>query len=149
MTTTDNIRWMIRADMPQVLAIEQEAFVCPWEEADFIRVLRMRTCIGMVAVAAEEVVGYMIYELYKSRLDLLNLAVREDCRRTGVGSLMLSKLKGKLSAARRTAITTLVSERNTGAHLWLRHNGFKCVKVERDAFDNWTSDDGYWFRFDH
>src|SRR5438046_713436 len=32
-----HIRWMIRRDMPAVLAIEQECFEFPWYEADFGR----------------------------------------------------------------------------------------------------------------
>lgn len=40
------IRWMIRKDMPQALAIENAAFSFPWTEDDFIRALRRRNCIG-------------------------------------------------------------------------------------------------------
>ena len=44
-----HIRWMIRRDMPEVLDIENQAFEFPWTEEDFIRCLRQRNCIGMVA----------------------------------------------------------------------------------------------------
>ena len=72
------IRWMIRADMPDVLAIEQDVFEFPWFEQDFVRCLRQRNCIGMVAEQGDRVVGYMIYELHKSRLHLLNFAVARE-----------------------------------------------------------------------
>ena len=58
-----HIRWMIRRDMPEVLEIEQSSFEFPWTEEDFIRCLRQRNCIGMVAEYDEKVVGFMIYEL--------------------------------------------------------------------------------------
>ncbi len=80
-----HIRWMIRRDMPSVLAIEQECFEFPWYEDDFVRCLRQRNCIGMVAEASERVVGFMIYELHKHRLHVLNFAVHEHFRRRGVG----------------------------------------------------------------
>src|SRR4029078_5241790 len=99
-----HIRWMIRRDMPEVLAIEQECFEFPWSEDDFIRCLRQRNCIGMVAEQEDRVVGFMIYELHKTRIDLLNLAGRKDYRRRGVGAQMLAKLTAKLSTQRRTRI---------------------------------------------
>ena len=80
-----HIRWMIRRDMPSVLAIEQECFEFPWYEDDFIRCLRQRNCIGMVAEHGERVVGFMIYELHKAKLQVLNFAVAGEFRRGGVG----------------------------------------------------------------
>jgi len=44
-----HIRWMIRRDMPEVLEIEDRSFEFSWSEEDFIRCLRQRNCIGMVA----------------------------------------------------------------------------------------------------
>ena len=72
------IRWMIRRDMPEVLKAEREGFEFPWSEEDFIRCLRQRNCIGMVAENADRVIGFMIYELHKTRLHLLNFAVAAD-----------------------------------------------------------------------
>ena len=52
-----HIRWMIRRDMAEVLEIERGAFEFPWFEEEFIRCLRQRNCIGMVAEHAERGVG--------------------------------------------------------------------------------------------
>src|SRR5215467_10391501 len=95
------IRWMIRRDMPEVLAIEQHSFEFPWCENDFLRCLRQRNCIGMVAEHDDQVVGFMIYELHKARLHVLNIAVSSRFRRLGVGVQMIEKLIGKLSSQRR------------------------------------------------
>src|SRR5205807_3563325 len=70
-----HIRWMIRRDMPEVLQTEQESFEYAWTEEDFLRCLRQRNCIGMVAEQGEKVVGFMIYELHKAKLHILNFAV--------------------------------------------------------------------------
>ena len=69
------IRWMIRRDMPEVLKIEHESFEFNWTEEDFLACLRQRNCIGMVAEHDNRVVGFMIYELHKTRLHILNFAV--------------------------------------------------------------------------
>ena len=99
-----HIRWMIRRDMPEVLAIEHASFEFPWCEEEFLRVLRQRNCIGMVAEYGERVVGFMIYELHKNKLHVLNFAVHPEFRRQGVGRQMVAKLVGKLSSHRRTRI---------------------------------------------
>ena len=100
-----HIRWMIRRDMPEVLAAENSSFEYAWAEEDFLRCLRQRNCIGMVAEQGEKVVGFMIYELHKAKLHILNFAVHPSCRRFRVGSQMVAKLISKLSSHRRTRIT--------------------------------------------
>ena len=87
-----HIRWMIRRDMSDVLEIENSSFEFPWFEEDFIRCLRQRNCIGMVAEYDEHVVGFMIYELHKTRLHILNFAVHPEFRRSHIGLQMVSKL---------------------------------------------------------
>ena len=68
-----HIRWMIRRDMQEVLQAEQQCFDQSWTEEDFLRCLRQRNCIGMVAEAGDKVIGFMIYELHKNKLHILNL----------------------------------------------------------------------------
>jgi ribosomal-protein-alanine N-acetyltransferase len=117
------LRWMIRRDMPEVLSIEQEAFEFPWSDEDFTRCLRQRNCIGMVAEAGDSVVAFMIYELHRTRLHVLNFAVRRSHRRLGIGSQMMEKLFAKLSVERRDRILLEVRERNLPAQLFFRSLG--------------------------
>lgn len=126
-----HIRWMIRRDMPEVLAIEHASYEFPWCEEEFLRVLRQRNCIGMVAECGERVVGFMIYELHKSRLQVLNLAVAPEYRRMGVGRQMVAKLVGKLSSHRRTKILLQTRESNLPAQLYFRALDFRAVEVVR------------------
>ncbi len=135
-----HIRWMIRRDMSEVLQIEEQGFEFPWSEEDFIRCLRQRNCIGMVAEHDDRVVGFMIYELHRTRLHLLNFAVAEDFRRRGAGGQMLAKLLAKLSAQRRTRIALEVRETNLQAQLFFRTMGFRAVSVLRDFYDDTTED---------
>ena len=131
-----HIRWMIRRDMPEVLQTEQESFEYSWTEEDFLRCLRQRNCIGMVAEQGERVVGFMIYELHKAKLHILNFAVHPHYRRVGVGSQMVSKLVSKLSSHRRTRITLEVRETNLAAQLFFRAQGFKAVRVLRAFYED-------------
>ena len=137
-----HIRWMIRRDMPEVLAIEAQSFEFPWSEDDFIRSLRQRNCIGMVADYEDRVVGSMIYELHKSRIHVLNFAVAPEFRRCGVGSQMLAKLTAKLSTQHRSRIILEVRETNLPAQLFFRENGFRAVSVLHSYYAD-TPEDAY------
>ena len=137
-----HIRWMIRRDMPEVLQTEQESFEYAWTEEDFLRCLRQRNCIGMVAEQGEKVVGFMIYELHKAKLHILNFAVHPSSRRKGVGAQMVAKLISKLSSHRRTRITLAVRETNLPAQLFFRAQEFKAVRVLRGYYED-TGEDAF------
>ena len=141
-----HIRWMIRRDMPAVLGIENSCFEFAWNEDDFIRCLRQRNCIGMVAEEDDQVVGFMIYELHKNRLHILNFAVHAEHRRAGVGNAMLTKLLGKLSHERRNRIMLEVRETNLEAQLFFKSVGFRAISVLRDFYDD-TIEDAYLMQF--
>lgn len=149
MATSVRIRWMIRSDMPSVLAIESDSFPDPWTESEFIDHLRDRNVIGMVAVEeygeSEQIVGYVIYRLNKKFLEIINLAVAKDKRREGVGRSILDKLKIKLHPERRTILKAIVTDENLGAHLFFRECGLVATQVKRDHFADGS--DGYSFRF--
>jgi len=131
-----HIRWMIRRDMPEVLQTEQDSFEHSWTEEDFLRCLRQRNCIGMVAEQGEKVVGFMIYELHKAKLHILNFAVNPACRRVGVGRQMIAKLISKLSSHRRTRITLEVRETNLAAQLFFKAMAFRAVRVLRNYYED-------------
>jgi ribosomal-protein-alanine N-acetyltransferase len=141
-----HIRWMIRRDMPEVLSIEQASFEFPWSEEDFIRCLRQRNCIGMVAEFDERVVGFMIYELHKDQLHVLNFSVRPDVRRRCIGMQMVNKLVGKLSQQRRNRVVLEIRETNLAAQMFFKNLGFRAVSVLRDYYDD-TVEDAYVMQF--
>jgi ribosomal-protein-alanine N-acetyltransferase len=141
-----HLRWLIRRDMPEVLHIEQQCFEHAWSEDDYIRCLRQRNCIGMVAEHQERIVGSMVYELHKSRLHVLNFAVHPDFQRQGVGAAMVRKLVSKLSPQRRNRIMLEVRERNLPAQLFWRALGFRAVSVLRDFYAD-TDEDAYLMQF--
>lgn len=141
------IRWLIRDDMPEVLRIEKESFEFPWSEEDFLCCLRQRNCIGMVADYDNQIQGFMIYELHKSRLHLLNFAVDPEFRRQSVGAEMFERLIEKLHQEiwyqqRRDEILLEVRERNLDAQIFFRDQGLRAVKTLRNYYDD-TDEDAY------
>lgn len=143
-----HIRWMIRCDMPEVQKIENESFEFPWSDDDFIRCLRQSNCVGMVAEYDEQVVGFFIYELYSSLLDVLNFAVKPCVWRNRIGTAMVDKLKSKLTPKQRNNISTKVRETNLDGQLFFAAQGFIAVDVLREYY-NVTDEDAYVMRFDY
>jgi len=137
---------MIRRDMSEVLTIEQEAFEFPWSEEDFTRCLRQRNCIGMVAEMADSVVAFMIYELHRTKLHVLNFAVLRSHRRLGIGTRMMDKLVGKLTPDRRGRIVLEVRETNLPAQLFFRSLGFRATTVLKDFYQD-STEDAYLMQF--
>lgn len=140
------IRWLIRRDMDEVLAIERSSFEFPWTEEEFLCCLRQRNCIGTVAELDHQIVGFMIYELHQSMLRILNFAVSPNLRRQGVGNQMVQRLVDKLSQQRRREIVLEVRETNLDAQLFFANSGFRALSVLRNHYDD-TLEDAYYMRY--
>jgi len=137
-----HVRWMIRRDMPEVMRTERASFEHSWTEDDFLRCLRQRNCIGMVTEHNDVITGFMIYELHKTRLHILNFAVNANHRRTGVGGLLVGKLIYKMITHRRQRLTLAVRERNVAAQMFFRAHGFKATRLLQNYYED-SGEDAY------
>ena len=141
------MRWLIRRDMPEVMEIENRSYEFPWTEEEFLACLRQKNCIGTVYESSQGYIdGFMVYELHKFTLRLLNLAVAPEVRQTGVGRSMVQRLIDKLSQQKRRFIEAEVRETNLKAQLFFSGAGFKAVQVLRRHYDE-TNEDAYLFRY--
>jgi ribosomal-protein-alanine N-acetyltransferase len=136
---------MIRRDMRKVLEIEKQCFPeYPWNENNFISFLRNRNCIGMVIHDLNDpdmndpIMGYMIYELHKNKLVIINLGVDPKYRRKGVGTQLINKLISKLSPDRRKSLIAEVRESNLAGQLFFKSNKFRAVSI--DKAPNWDEE---------
>lgn len=109
-----DLRWLVRRELSQCIAIERLCFENPWTEEDFLCCLRQRNCIGYVASIGANVYGYMIYELHHARLHILNFAVDPCAQRNGIGRRMVDRLIDKLAPHRRNEMLLEIRERNVG-----------------------------------
>jgi ribosomal-protein-alanine N-acetyltransferase len=123
------VRWMINRDLPEVLAIENASFTYPWPEEEFRRCLNQRNCFGMIAEHENRVLGFMIYQLYRDGIYLIDFAVATEYRRRYVGCQMVATLASKLSSHTRNLIALEVSETNLVAQVFFR-NAFKRARLE-------------------
>lgn len=134
-------------DLSAVLSIEQDSFESPCSRDVLINMLKQRTCIGLVALQNELVVGYVVYEMIQDRLHILKLAVDPYHRRNFVGHQIIKEVFRKREVQRRTHIVAEVPESNLPAQLFFRAMGFRCVQIiPKHCHQN--DEDEYLFRFD-
>lgn len=126
------IRWAILSDIPAMLAIEEASFDDQWTADDFKSCFRDRSVSLQVAERGSEILGFFAYLLRRDRLELLNLAVRPDVRRRGIGRMLLAKIKYKLSQFQRERLALTVGEWNLSAQVFFRTLGFRAVGLRRD-----------------
>jgi hypothetical protein len=92
-----HVRWLVRRDLPEALAVEAALSPGPWGEAGFLDALRERDAIGMVVDHGEAVVGSMVYRLRPHHIRVLALAASTRA----AGQALLHRLQGKLTRGRR------------------------------------------------
>ena len=136
------IRWMRRADIDDVVSIEEAChFDYPWSRQEFVVCLRRRGCINVVAERNKETVGYLVYAMTEDpdteekKLDVLNFAVAPKKQRRSIGTQMADKLKEKMHQNHATSIEFLIHAENLGAQLFLKSQGFRAVELVSDYTD--------------
>jgi ribosomal-protein-alanine N-acetyltransferase len=84
-------------DLSSVAALERESYEFPWTEGIFRDCLRVGYHCIVVEGAGGSLQGYAVMSLAADEAHLLNLCVRRDSRRCGLGRDMLREI---LTAAR-------------------------------------------------
>jgi ribosomal protein S18 acetylase RimI-like enzyme len=137
-------RIMIKRDIKDVMRISKGDNENGWSEEEIIAYLRSVNNLGIVMEDKiyNKVVGFCIYHLDKDHIRLAEMAVDPRYSRKGIGSELLNILKSKLTPDRRTALVFDVRETNLDAHLFLKEQKFKAVKVLKNWFDK---EDAYRF----
>lgn len=142
-----NTRWMIPHDMPEVMEIEDNN---PrwrrWTAVDFNGFREMKNNSGIVAEDVNQgrkIVGYLMYELHRTRFHVANLCVRDSRRREGIGSKLHFALESRLVRSKshgRDRIVAEVAESNLDCLLFLRAVGYRAERVLHDYFEGCEDD---------
>lgn len=130
-----NCRWLVRRDLPEVLALQKKYCRQYLTEDEHISILRQRNNIGMVAEDPEtfEIKAYIIYELHKQSL-LITRFVTDIEDQDEFGNALLNKLFGKLSLERRRHIRIAVPEDDLELQLYFKERGFRCTHIEKGYY---------------
>jgi [ribosomal protein S18]-alanine N-acetyltransferase len=123
------IRRLIYADLPQVVAIERRAFTTPWSLAMFVLELSKPSGICLAAEVERELVGYLICSRYDTVWHVMNVAVDTDRRRRGIATALISALLERVGED--AQVTLEVRKSNTGAIVLYERFGFRSAGVRR------------------
>lgn len=140
------IRRVIRRDLAQILDIERAGFNSPWPEAKVIRFLRRHNSAGYVFAYDETVVGYLFYQLFKTRYRIINFAVHRHFRRKGIATKLIHQLTSNLCSGRRTSIDLEIRETNLEGQLFLKSCGFLAKAIVESPYSD-TDEDAYLMRY--
>lgn len=137
------VRWMIRRDFLDVLAICQQCQAEYQTEEDLLDLLRDRRTVGMVAEHTEtgEICGAMVYELPKSEIRLKLLSVAIAHRWGGVCRQMDACLTEKLQVTHRERMYADVPAEQVSMQVCLRSLGWRAVQIL-------DTPDGEYYRFE-
>jgi ribosomal protein S18 acetylase RimI-like enzyme len=131
------VRWMVRRDLPEVLAA-QEGSRGPLNEKAFLRELRDDNVICKVAeLDYDRVLGVCVYTLRRHYYVLTHLAVHPEFRRQGVALGLLGHLTAKLRHDGRALVQAAVPEGRgyLPLHLTLKAAGFRGEDVADGVID--------------
>jgi ribosomal-protein-alanine N-acetyltransferase len=121
------IRRLIYADLPQVVAIERRAFTTPWSLAMFVLELSKPSGICLAAEVENELVGYLICSRYDTVWHVMNVAVDPDRRRRGIATALIGALLERVGDD--AQVTLEVRKSNTGALALYERFGFRSAGV--------------------
>ncbi len=140
------VRWMLYKDLEKVIEIERKSFPEPWRLKELKDVIFRQDTIGIIA-EEEYINGFMIYQLKKKSINLINLAVDPIYRRKNIGTELIQFLIKKLHKCNREKIIADVRETNLAAQLFLKNLGFRCDKIVKNMYDH-SDEDCYQFILD-
>ncbi len=129
------LRLMKEEDVPQVTAIDREAFPTLWPPANYER--EMKNGLAHYIVAGDEgdyIIGFAGLWLLVDEAHITNIAVREKHRRQGIGETLLIaiiELAGELGA---NSMTLEVRASNTEAQKLYAKYGFVKVGLRRGYY---------------
>ena len=110
-----------------VAALERACFSAPWDEASVRSELTNDLSLWLVAEDESGVAGYVGSQTVLGESDVMNLAVREDCRRQGIGRELVKALCSALEAAGSSCLTLEVRASNAAAKALYAALGFASV----------------------
>ncbi len=111
----------------QILRIERESFPSPWDSRSFASEMDRDISQFWVAVADGLLIGYICFWIAAREVHLLNIAVRKDWRRRGLGRRLLLKMLEIGTDSDAEAAWLEVRPSNLAARALYRKMGFREV----------------------
>lgn len=133
---------MERADLDEVMAIEEASFPTPWSRTLFEEEIGRSISDALVAVSPEsgEVLGYAVCWIVADESHLLNIAVRPDARVQRVGTALLRECIRRGARAGAVLIHLEVRAGNRAALRLYARDGFSFRGIRRGYYTDTGED---------
>lgn len=133
------VRNLLASDLPQVLAIEAQAYAAPWSRVNFTDSLAANYLMCGVFDASRppenaSLIGYFVAMKGVEELHLLNLTVDPRFHRRGYATYLLTVLKNHAHLLGLRWIWLEVRASNLGAIALYTAYGFKVSGVRKDYY---------------
>jgi len=128
---------MTAADLPEVMEIERLSFSSPWSQGLFLHELKVpfsRVRVARRAHDGRKLVGYVCWWVVGPEVHLLNLAVHPDCRRGGIGRVLLQLVLDDARTHNAESVSLEVQRDNVAAQNLYRLHGFNQNGVRRHYY---------------
>ncbi len=108
----------------ELAALERACFRTPWQEEDFARALVFPHFTALGIMDEHGLASYLSLNHIPGEMEVLNIATREDVRRTGLARALLAEAQNRMAALRAERIFLEVREHNAPAQKLYASMGF-------------------------
>ena len=127
------VRPMRDADVGEVIGIERSSYQFPWTEGIFYDCLRV-AYLCRVALQGQRIMGYAVMSMGAGEAHILNLCVRQESRRMGVGRALIRYLLEQAEAAGMAEAFLEVRPSNLIAMVLYQSLGFEQIGTRRGYY---------------
>ena len=130
------IRELTRADLPAIVAIEQETFSLPWHANVFLTLLTKREALCLGYFESGRLAGYLIADMFVDVWHIMNIAVRPALRRRHIASDLLEEYFSVTEGRPHRGHTLEVRVSNEPAIELYRSYGFVATGVRKGYYND-------------
>lgn len=130
------IKQMAQCHITQVAELEKICFADPWSEKSIASELENPLSYWLVALEGSTVAGYAGSQTVLGETDMMNVAVRPECRRKGVAEALIAALIAELKERESRCLTLEVRYSNAPARALYEKLGFLEVGRRKNYYRN-------------
>ena len=120
----------------QIAELEKSCFNDPWSVNSITSELDNRLSLWLVAVAEDQVVGYVGSQTVLGETDMMNIAIHPDYRKQGLATKLILELSRQLIECGSHGLMLEVRASNEPAKSLYQKLGFETVGIRRNYYRN-------------
>lgn len=125
----------------EILALENEAFTCPWSEQSFREAFASNNIAIYAALSDDRILyGFACLMIIESEAELLNIAVSKAFRRQGIANGLMNYLLAEAEQKNVTDIFLEVRFSNIAAQNLYTKHGFVTLGIRKKYYTNPVED---------